>query len=57
MTWLFVTLKAMSPQIADAFKDGIKKILDDLAEKAKATPNKWDDMGDAMMRKVFKVED
>lgn len=57
MTWLFVTLKAMSPVLVEAFKDGIKKLLDDLAEKAKETPNKWDDMGVAMIRKVFKVDD
>jgi hypothetical protein len=57
MTWLFTLLTQMSPTLVEAFKDGLKKLLDELAEKAKATPNKWDDAGVDIIRKVLKVDD
>lgn len=53
MTWLLKLLEQMSPQIVEAFKKGLGKLLDELAELAKETPNKWDDWGVEMMRKVF----
>jgi len=56
MTWLLKLLEQMSPAIVEAFKDGLKKLLDNLAEKAKETPNEWDDWGVAMIRKVLNVE-
>ena len=57
MTWLFRILESMSPVIVSAFKEGLKKLLDDLAEKAAETPNKWDDWGIEMMRKVFGIDE
>ena len=57
MTWLFRTLEAMSPTLVKAFKEGLKELLDKLAGMAKETPNRWDDMGVSMIRKVFKVDD
>lgn len=56
MTWLLTLLKQMSPQIVDAFKAGLKKLLQELYEKALQTENKWDDWGVEMMAKVFGVE-
>lgn len=56
MTWLLKLLEQMSPAIVNAFKEGLKKLLDELAIKAAETPNKWDDWGVEMMRKVFGVE-
>lgn len=55
MTWLFKLLEAMSPQIVKAFQEGLDKLLDELAEKAKQTENKWDDWGVEMIRKILKV--
>lgn len=46
----------MSPAIVTAFKEALKRLLDELAEKAKETPNDWDDWGVQMMRKVFNVD-
>lgn len=57
MTWLFRLLESMSPQLVNGFKDGLKELLDKLAAMAAETPNKWDDIGVAMIRKVFKVDD
>lgn len=57
MTWLFTSLKAMSPQLVEAFKSGLKDLLDKLEAMAKETPNKWDDMAVSMMKKVFKVDE
>jgi hypothetical protein len=56
MTWLFELLKAMSPTLVEAFKDGLKKLLDELAIKAAETDNKWDDWGVEMIRKVLRVD-
>lgn len=57
MTWLFKLLDQMSPTLVDAFRDGMKQLLDNLAEKAAETENKWDDWGVEMIRKVFISED
>ena len=57
MTWLLKLLQQMSPAIVEAFKDGLKKLLDELAVKAAETDNKWDDWGVEMMRKVLNVGD
>lgn len=46
----------MSPQIVEAFKQGMQKLLQGLYEKALTTDNKWDDLGVEMMAKVFDVE-
>lgn len=56
MTWLFELLRQMSPTIVEAFKAGLKKLLNELAEMAAGTENKWDDWGVEMIRKVLKVE-
>lgn len=56
MAWLLTLLKQMSPQIVEAFKAGLKKLLQELYEKALETDNKWDDWGVEMMAKVFDVE-
>lgn len=53
MTWLLRILEPMSPQIVDAFKSGLIKLLDELAERAAKTENKWDDWGVEVMRKVL----
>jgi hypothetical protein len=45
----------MSPALVEAFKDGLKELLDKLEELAKSTPNKWDDWGVSMIRKVFQI--
>lgn len=55
MTWLLKLLEAMSPQIVEAFKQGMQKLLQALYEKALKTDNKWDDLGIEMMAKVFGV--
>lgn len=55
MTWLFELLKQMSPELVKAFRAGLGKLLDELAEMAKKTPNKWDDWGVEMIRKVLKI--
>jgi len=57
MTWLLKLLQQMSPAIVEAFKDGLTKLLDELAVKAAETDNKWDDWGVEMMRKVLNVGD
>lgn len=57
MTWLFRLLESMSPQIVTGFKEGLKELLDKLDVMAKETPNKWDDWGVAMIRKVLKVDE
>ena len=57
MTWLLKLLQQMSPAIVEAFKDGLEKLLDELAAKAAETDNKWDDWGVEMMRKVLNVGD
>ena len=57
MTWLFELLKQMSPTIVVALKEGLRKLLDELAEKAAATENTWDDWGVALIRKVLKVDE
>lgn len=56
MTWFFELLKQMSPVIVKALQDGLKNLLDELAQKAKETDNKWDDWAVAMMAKVFGIE-
>jgi len=56
MTWLLTLLKQMSPQMVDAFKAGLKKLLQELYNQALKTDNKWDDWGIEMMAKVFGVE-
>lgn len=56
MTWLLKLLEQMSPQIVEAFKVGMKNMLQGLYEKALETENKWDDWGVEMMAKVFGVE-
>lgn len=56
MTWLLRLLEKMSPEIVDAFKELMKKLLQDLYEKALKTENKWDDWGVEMMATVFGVE-
>ena len=56
MTWLFTLLKAMSPTLVEHFIRGLKILFDELAELAAKTPNKVDDWGVDMMRKVFKVD-
>lgn len=57
MTWLFKLLEEMSPTLVEAFKDGLKQLLDELARMAEQTPNKWDDRGVAIIRKVLKVDE
>ena len=57
MTWLFTLLKAMTPTHVEHFIKGLKILLDELAEMAARTPNKWDDIAVEMMRKVFKVDE
>ena len=57
MTWLLKLLQQMSPAIVEAFKDGLKKLLDELAAKAAETDNKWDDIFVDVARKVFGVDD
>jgi len=56
MTWLLELLKKMSPQIVEAFKGGLKKLLQELYEKALETPNEWDDWGIKMIAQVFGIE-
>ena len=56
MTWLFTLLQQMSPVLVEGFKDGLKRLLDDLEAKAKETPNKWDDMGVALIRKTLRID-
>ena len=57
MTWLFKMLVKMSPEIVDALKVGLKKLCDDLEEKAKKTENKWDDIAVAMLRNTLGVDE
>jgi len=57
MTWLFRLFEAMSPTLVKSFEEGLKELLDKLAVMAKETPNKWDDLAIAMIRKVFKVDE
>ena len=57
MTWLFTLLTQMSPILVESFKDGLKKLLDEMAVKAAETENKWDDRGVDLIRKVLKVDD
>ena len=47
----------MSPILVESFKDGLKKLLDEMAVKAAETENKWDDRGVDLIRKVLKVDD
>ncbi|GAH17508.1 unnamed protein product [marine sediment metagenome] len=56
MTWLFKLLEQMSPILVEAFKSGLKKLLDDLAIQAAKTDNKWDDWGVEMIRKILIVD-
>jgi len=56
MTWLLKLIEQMSPQIVEAFKAGLTKMLKELYKKALETDNKWDDWGVEMMAKVFGVE-
>lgn len=56
MTWLLKLLEKMSPEIVTAFKELMRKLLQDLYEKALKTENKWDDLGVKMMAAVFGVE-
>jgi len=56
MTWLFNLLEAMSPILVQAFKDGLKELLDKLEKMAAETENKWDDRGVAIIRKVLQVD-
>lgn len=56
MTWLLKLLEKMSPEIVVAFQELMKKLLQDLYEKALKTENKWDDWGVEMMATVFGVE-
>ena len=56
MTWLLRLLEQMSPQIVEAFKAGLARLLKEVYQKALATDNKWDDWGVEMMAKVFGVE-
>ena len=57
MTWLFKMLVKMSPEIVDALKVGLKKLCDDLEEKAKKTENKWDDIAVDMLRNTLGVDE
>lgn len=56
MTWLFRILESMTPELVGMFKDGLKELLNKLEAKALETPNKWDDWGVEMMKKVFGCE-
>jgi len=56
MTWFFELLKAMSPQIAQALKDGLQRLLQKLYDDALETENGWDDWGIKMIAKVVDVE-
>lgn len=53
MTWLLKLLEKVSPDIVDSFREGLALLLDKLEEKAKATPNKWDDIFIDMARRVL----
>lgn len=56
MTWLLKTLIKMSPELVEAFKDGMKTLLNHLNEMAKKTPNEWDDLGVKIIANVFDIE-
>ena len=47
MTWLLKLLEKMSPEIVVAFRELMKKLLQDLYEKALETENTWDEWGDS----------
>lgn len=57
MTWLFALLQKMTPDLVAGFKSGLKELLDKLAEKAKETPNEWDDWAIKVIRNTLKVDD
>lgn len=56
MTWLLRLLETMSPQIVQAFKEGLRGLLQNLYESALKTDNEWDDLGVKMIAKVFGVD-
>ena len=56
MTWLLKLLEKMSPEIVVAFQGLMKKLLQELYEKALKTENKYDDLGVKMMATVFGIE-
>jgi len=56
MTWLLKILEQVSPQIEEAFKAGLQKLMQELYEKALKTENDWDNWAVKMMAKVFGVE-
>ena len=56
MTWLLKLLKKMSPQIVEAFGEGLQQLLQKLYENALETENEWDDLGVKMIAQVFDVQ-